>query len=239
MAYEGETEPDLEAEVREALWVKVGRLQQTIDYFHERGVTDAVMAGGLTKDNLFANFDPDERALALVARMSDLSDDGILRALAEEYEAEGIRIRPSTMYTPELLAPAGVLSRRAPTDEERADVEFGWRIAKALGDLDVGQCVVVRKLTVLALEAIEGSDETIRRGGRLGRENTVVVKVCKPQQDQRFDLPSVGRGTIEVMDEVKASVLAVEAGRTLMFDREDMLAAADRLGMAVMALERD
>jgi DUF1009 family protein len=222
--------------VAEMQWVKIGRLQEIIDFFKDRNVTEAVMAGGLTKENMFRNFEPDERALALVARLTELNDDHVLRAMADEFETEGIVIRPSTTYTPELLAHEGVLTERAPTDAEQADIALGWRVAKTLGELDVGQLVIVRDRAVLALEAIDGSDATIRRGGALGKENTVVVKVCKPKQDLRFDLPSVGKDTIKVMREVKASVLAVEAGKTLIFDRQEMIRSADEAGIAVVAL---
>ncbi|MEW5723284.1 MAG: UDP-2,3-diacylglucosamine diphosphatase LpxI [Thermodesulfobacteriota bacterium] len=235
LAHEGETLPELGDLVEELLWVKIGQLQKMIDFFKERGVVEAALAGGLTKENMFVNFQPDARALSVAARLTELNDDTVLRAMAEEFEKDGVAIRPSTLYTPELLVPEGVLTRRAPTAAEWADIELGWRVAKTLGTLDVGQLVVIRDRAVLALEAMDGSDETIRRGGRLGREKTVVVKVCKPNQDFRFDLPSVGLGTIEVMKEVRAAVLAVEAGRTLIFDREEMIGAADRAGMAVVA----
>ncbi|MFH1090304.1 MAG: UDP-2,3-diacylglucosamine diphosphatase LpxI [Pseudomonadota bacterium] len=235
VAYLGETDPGLSDLVEDILWVKIGQLQRTIDFFTKHGVNQAVMAGGLTKKNLYENFEPDARARSLLAGLMNFSDDGVLRALADEYDSEGVTIRPSTLLAPHLLVPEGVLTQRGPNEEEKADIEFGWQVAKALGKLDVGQLVVVRKLVVLALEAIEGSDEAIRRGGRLGREKAVVIKVCKPHQDVRFDLPSVGRGTIEVMKEVQAAVLAVEAGRTLIFDREEMIEAADRAGIAVVA----
>jgi hypothetical protein len=219
----------------EILWVKIGQLQRSMDFFKGQGLTQAVMAGGITKENMFVNFEPDERAIGLVAGLGDLNDDKFLRALADDYEAEGISIVSSTILLPELLASEGVLTSRHPSQAELADIEFGWRIAKELGRLDVGQCVVVRNLAVLALEAIDGSDETIRRGGRLAREKAVVIKVCKPAQDVRFDLPSVGLGTIGVMSEVKAAVLAIEAGRSLIFDREAMIAAADRAGITIVA----
>lgn len=237
VAFEGETEPSLADHVEDILWVKVGQLQRSIDFMKSYGVTEAVMAGGLTKEKLFLNLEPDERALSVMAGLRDFNDDIILRAMAEEFEKDGIAISSSTICLPDLPAPPGVLTSRKPTEEERADIEFGMRIARELGRLDVGQCVVVRNKTVCALEAIDGSDETIRRGGRLAGENAVVVKICKPGQDLRFDLPSVGTGTIEVMARVKAAVLAVEAGRTLMFDREEMIAAADRNNIAIVALE--
>ncbi len=239
VAHEDETDPVLADHVDGIIWVKIGQLERTVDFFKANGITDALMAGGITKENMFLNFEPDAKAMAVIARVSDLSDDNFLRALADEFENDDIFIRPSTLYVPDLLATEGVLTGRRPTAAEEADIEYGWRIAKALGRLDVGQCVVVRKRATLALEAIDGSDETIRRGGRLGQENAVVVKVVKPNQDLRFDLPSVGLQTIEVMAEVKASVLAIEADRTLVFNREEMIAAADEAGIAVVARPGD
>ena len=139
VALVGETVPEIEGLVEETLWVKIGQLQKTIDFFKERGVTEAAMAGGLTKENMFVNFEPDERALAIVARLTQLNDDVVLRAMADEFTAEGIAIRPSTLYTPELLAPEGVLTRRQPTEQEMTDVGFGWNIAKKLGELDTAK----------------------------------------------------------------------------------------------------
>jgi hypothetical protein len=134
------------------------------------------------------------------------------------------------------LAPHGNLTRKKPSKEEREDIDFGWKIAKELGRLDIGQCVVVRKKTVLALEAIEGTNETILRGGRLAKEKAVVVKVSKPNQDLRFDMPTVGPETIEVMSQVSASVLAIEAGKTLIFDKPGMISYADRSKVVIVSL---
>jgi hypothetical protein len=168
-------------------------------------------------------------------------DDAILRAFTEELEAHGIKVRPSTLFLPELLAPPGILTRRRPNARERRDINFGWNLAKEIGKLDIGQCILVRDQAVLAVEAIEGTDETIRRGGRLGKSEVVVVKVCKPNQDLRFDVPAVGLQTIETMKEVGASVLVIEAERTLMFDREEMIQAADDARIAILSrpAERD
>ena len=139
----------------------------------------------------------------------------------------------------ELLAPAGCLSDRRPTKEEMRDIEVGWKVAKAIGRLDLGQCVVVRRKTVVAVEAIEGTDETILRGGRLAREKAVVVKVSKPNQDMRFDVPAVGLRTVETMARVKASALAIEAGKTLIFDKEQMLRCAKENSIAIYSLTEE
>jgi len=194
------------------------------------------MAGGITKGRLFTHLRPDLRALKLLSRMKHVGDDGILRAVAAELEGEGIMIVSPTRYLSELLASEGVLSRRQPTAAEMQDVQFGCMIAREIGKLDIGQCVVVRRQAVLAVEAIDGTDATIRRGGLLAGDKAIVVKVAKPTQDLRFDVPAVGLGTIEVMREVKASVLALEAGKTLLFDREEALQLADQAKIAVIGL---
>jgi DUF1009 family protein len=170
-----------------------------------------------------------------MSKLAIFHDDDILRALAAELAKEGLEIISSTTLMPELLAPPGCLTKKRPNKSEREDIDFGWKVAKELGRLDIGQCVVVRKKTVLALEAIEGTDETILRGGKLARERAVVVKVSKPEQDLRFDVPAVGVETINVMSQVKASVLAVEAAKTLIFNRAEMIALADKVGISVFS----
>ena len=152
-------------------------------------------------------------------------------------EKEGITVLESTLYLQELLFPAGVLTKKKPSADQHRDIEFGWKIARETGRLDIGQCVVVRDCTVLAVEAIEGTDSTIKRGGMLGREKTVVVKVKKPNQDFRFDLPATGLKTIETMQEVKASVLAVEAGQSLLFDKETVVEQANKAGIVIVGIE--
>jgi DUF1009 family protein len=235
-AHRGETDPALEDLVQELHWVYVGQLGKIIRLFKAAGVRRAVMAGGITRGRLFTEFRPDLKALAVVRRAGAGKDDRLLRAVAEEMEREGIVVAPSTLFLEDLLAPAGKISRRAPTKEEQADMDFGFGIAKEVGALDLGQCVVVRRGVVVALEAIEGTDETIRRGGRLAGPGCVVVKVSKPHQDLRFDVPAVGPDTIAAMREVQAAALAVEAGKTLLFDREEMLKAAAQARIAVWGI---
>jgi DUF1009 family protein len=233
VAHRGETDPGIEPLVQQCHWIFVGQVGKLIRAFKEAGVTRAVMAGGVSRGRLFRDFRPDFRALALIRRVGAGHDDRILRGLAAELEKEGITIVSSLLYLDELLAQPGPLSRRRPTAAELEDIGYGFRIAKEVGRLDLGQCVVVRRQVVTALEAIEGTDDTIRRGGRLAGKGAVVVKVSKPGQDLRFDLPTVGKNTIEVMAEVEAGVLAVEAGKTLIFDRQEMVALADKAGIAV------
>ena len=233
VAHRRETDPALESLSHQCHWISVGQLGKLIRAFKDAGVTRAVMAGGISRGRLFRDFRPDFKALNLIRRVGAGHDDRLLRALAVELEKEGITIISPLLYLEDLLAQPGSLTRRRPSSQELQDIAYGFKIAQAVGRLDLGQCVVVRRQVVTALEAIEGTDDTIRRGGRLAGKGAVVVKVCKPAQDLRFDLPSVGKGTVETMVEVEAGVLAVEAGKTLIFDREDMVALADRAGIAV------
>jgi len=236
VALEGETDKQLELEVDVCAWVSLGKLGRMIEIFEEAQVSEVAMAGTVAKTKLYSKIRPDWKAVRLLARMLHKKDDAILRAFTEELERHGIRVRPSTIFLPELLAPPGILSRRKPNSREKRDVEFGWNLAKEIGKLDIGQCILVRDQAVLAVEAIEGTDEAIRRGGQLGKSEVVVVKVCKPHQDLRFDVPAVGLQTIETMKEVGASVLVVEAGKTLMFDREKMIQAADDARIVILSM---
>ena len=237
MAHEGETDPALAQWVDAVFWIKVGQLGKLISIFKEQGVHDVLMAGGIKKTRLFDGAMPDLRGLALLARMAYKKDDALLRAVAEELESEGITVRESTLYLDTLLALPGVLTKRKPTRDESKDISFGWQMAKEIGRLDIGQTVVVKDQAILAVEAIEGTDEAIKRGGRLCGEGAVVVKVCKPQQDPRFDLPAIGVGTVQTMSAVKATCLAVEAGKTIILDRENVVREADRAGIAIVAVE--
>ncbi len=237
VAHEGETLPELARWVDGIFWVKVGQLGRLISIFKEQGVKDVLMAGGIKKTRLFGGGMPDLRALAMLAKMIHKKDDSILRAVAKELESEGITVRESTLYLDSILAPRGVLTKRKPSKDEQQDIEYGWQLAKEIGRLDIGQTVVVKGQAVLAVEAIEGTDEAIRRGGLLGGRGAVVVKVCKPQQDLRFDLPAIGCRTITTMAEVKASCLAVEAGKTIIIDRESVVRDAERAGISIVAVE--
>ncbi|OQY45599.1 MAG: hypothetical protein B6240_08525 [Desulfobacteraceae bacterium 4572_87] len=236
VAHHGETDADLSNKVDEIVWIKLGQLGQLIKTFKKFGVTKALMAGSIAKKKMF-EMRPDLKGLAIMSKLAIFHDDDILRSVTSEFAKDGIEIVSSTLFLPELLTPEGCLTKRQPTKSQWTDIHFGWKIAKELGRLDIGQSVVVRKKTVLALEAIDGTDATILRGGAIAREKAVVVKVSKPRQDLRFDVPCVGMETISVMSRVKSAVLAVEAGRTLMFDKQEMIQAADREKIAVVAIE--
>jgi UDP-2,3-diacylglucosamine hydrolase len=217
-------------------WVKLGQLGKIVAYFKREGVRETVFLGTITKTKIFRDVLPDFKALTLWNKIDLKQDDAILRALAEALEEEGIRVVESTLYLSHLLFPAGVLSRKKPSRKQREDIAFGWRNARAIGALDIGQCVVVRDGTVLAVEAIEGTDAAIIRGGELGGEKVVVVKVKKPTQDFRFDLPATGLTTIDTLQRVRGAVLAVEAGQSLLFDRDQVVEAANQAGIVVVGV---
>jgi DUF1009 family protein len=237
VAHEGETSPELAQWVDAIFWIKVGQLGKLIKIFKEQGVADVLMAGGIKKTHLFSGALPDMRGIALLARMIHKKDDSLLRAVADELESEGITVRESTLYLDNILALPGVLTKRKPSKDEQQDIKFGWHMAKEIGRLDIGQTVVVKDQAVLAVEAIEGTDEAIRRGGRLCGQGAVIVKICKPQQDLRFDLPAVGTQTIKTMREVNASCLAVEAGKTIILEKDAVIAEAEQAGIAIVAVE--
>jgi UDP-2,3-diacylglucosamine hydrolase len=239
VAHLGETDPALSEKVDEIVWIKLGQLGHLIKTLKRSGARKTLLAGTIAKKKMFENIRPDLRGLAVMSRLAVFHDDDILRALAAELAKEEIEVVSSTLYLPDLVASPGCLTRRKPNRSEREDILFGWRVAKELGRLDIGQCVVVRKKTVLALEAIEGTDEAILRGGALGREKTVIVKVSKPHQDLRFDVPAVGIETVHTMARVKASVLTVEAGKTLIFDKKEMITYANKLGISIVALQNN
>lgn len=228
------------ADYAEAIeWLHLGQIKRLIKFFRRNKVEDALMIGGIRKTRMFSDIRPDIKAIKLIAGMKNTHDDGVLRAFADVLKKEGIRIRESTFLMPELLAEKGCWTRRQPGRSESADIEMGWNLAKQIGRLDIGQCVVVGGGSVLAVEAIDGTDATILRGGALGRGNAVVIKVCKPNQDTRFDIPAIGLQTIKTMKAAGAGTLVVEADRAVVFDREEMIALANRLGIAIVALERD
>ena len=223
-----ETRKDLKNYVDCLKWVHVGELGKIISLLVEEGAKSAILIGGVSKRHFFSKARPDGRALKVLSRLRDKKDDAILRAIAEEIEREGIQVESPVRFLKESMAPGGCWTERKPTDREKKDLTFGWKIAKRVGNLDVGQSVVVKDQIILAVEAIEGTDETIRRGGLLGRGDVVVVKVCKPKQDPRLDLPVIGPETIRTLKEAGASVLAVEAGKTIVVDKKKVIREANR-----------
>jgi DUF1009 family protein len=235
-AHRGETDEAIEQAVDEVTWVYVGQLGKIIAAFQRAGVTEAVMAGGIRKVKLFGNFRPDLRGARFLAKLKTREDDALLRGIAQELASDVIEILPSTLCLPQMIAAAGVLSRRAPRPEEWSDIELGFRTAKEIGRLGIGQTVVVKQQIVVAVEAVEGTDAAIARGGRLAKQGCIVVKVSKPQQDLRFDVPAVGVDTVHRLREVSGAVLAVEAGKTILLEKEELLRQADAAGIAVVGV---
>ncbi|MDK9709157.1 MAG: UDP-2,3-diacylglucosamine diphosphatase LpxI [Desulforhopalus sp.] len=236
VAHKGETDEQVAAAADAVVWVKLGQLGKVINFLHKEGAGETVFLGTITKTKIFRDVLPDFKALSLWNKIDRKQDDAILRAFAMALEKEGIKVLESTIYLRHLLFPAGVLTKKKPSQAQRQDIAFGWQNARAIGKLDIGQCVVVRDCTVLAVEAIEGTDAAILRGGTLAKEKAVVVKVKKPGQDFRFDLPATGLTTIKTLQQVKGAVLAVEAGQSLLFDKVAMIAEANKAGIVVVGV---
>ncbi len=235
-AFINEAEETLKAHVEAIEWMHLGQVKRLIGFFKKNGIKEAVMLGAIKKTRMFSDVRPDIKAISLVARMKSTHDDGLLSAFAGLLEKEGIIIKSSTFLLPDLLAEEGCWTKRKPTRAEKADIDLGWHIAKEVGRLDIGQCVVVCGGSVLAVEAIDGTDATIRRGGKLGNGESVVVKVCKPNQDTRFDMPAVGSQTISSMHESGVILLAVEAQKAVVFDKDEMVMLADRFEISIVAI---
>jgi len=239
VAYHKETDPRLEEYVDGIQWLYLGQVKRLLKYFKENLVHEAVMMGAVKKIRMFSNFRPDAKAIAVLAGIKHTHDDELLSAFARLLEEEGIKVRAATFLLPSLLAQEGCWTKRKPSRSEWNDIQLGWHLAKEVGRLDIGQCVLIGGGSVLAVEAIDGTDATIKRGGELARGNAVVVKVCKPNQDQRFDIPAIGAQTIETMHDHGANVLVIEAGKAVVFDRDEMIRKADSYGISIMALNSD
>lgn len=236
-AYVNEADPALKEYVEAVEWLHLGQVKRLIKFFNRNNVTEAVMLGAITKTKIFTDVKPDMKAISIIAGMKSTHDDGILRAFAGALEKEGIKILPSTFLLPDILAPGGCWTKRKPGRSEKTDMELGLRLAREIGRLDIGQCVVIGGGSVLAVEAIDGTDATILRGGKLGNGHAVVVKICKPGQDTRFDIPAIGAETVRTMREAGAGVLVVEAGKAVVFDREEMITLADECGISIIAVD--
>src|SRR6266851_4788994 len=236
IAIKEEADPDLGKLAQRLHWVSLGELSKTIDLLHQEGVTQAVMAGQVKHNKIFAAIRPDWKLAKVLFALPKKNTDSLIGAVAKVLEDEGIRLVDSTVFLKPLLPDAGVLTRRKPSQEEYADMAYGLSLARNLAAMDIGQTVVVSSRACIAVEAMEGTDETIARAARIavGRP-LVVVKVGKPKQDMRFDVPVVGLPTIATMKASGATALAIDAQRTLLFDREALIAAANDAGIAIEA----
>lgn len=239
VAHEGETVAELSGCVDSLEWIKVGQIETMIQAFLRNGVSRVVMAGGIRKASLMEHFAPDERGMRFLSKLQTWSDDAVLRGLAGELEAEGLAVVESTLFLGSLLTPEGPLTSQVPSPAQWRDIEYGLAVAKGVGRWDVGQTVVVKSGIVLAVEAIEGTDEALRRGGALAHGGAVAVKVSKPGQDLRFDVPAVGPRTPETCREAGIAVLALEAGKTLLLERPVFLASAAAAELAVVGIRGD
>jgi hypothetical protein len=248
LAIKDHADPALAECCDEFAWVGLSKLGRAIRYFRRHGVREATMAGKIHKVQLYQpwawfRYLPDWRTLRtfwphFVAGRRDRKDDTLLAAIAGAFAEAGITFAPATDYAPELLVKPGRLTRRGPSPAQQKDIEMGWQLAKELGRLDIGQSVAVKDRTPLAVEAIEGTDECIRRAGALCRAGGfTVVKVAKPQQDMRFDVPTIGIGTLEAMAQSGGKLLAVEAGRTILVDESQVVEFAERHGIVIVAVE--
>jgi DUF1009 family protein len=237
VAINDETFPELEAHGAgrgvATHWISLGHLGKALKILKEFGATHAVMAGQVKHTKIFSVL-PDLTMLAVIRRLRARNTDAVIAAVVEVLHEHGIELMDSTAFLTPLLARAGVLTRRAPTEAEQADLEFGYRMADVIAGVDIGQTICVKDRAVVAVEAMEGTDETIARAGRLAKGAFAVVKVAKPKQDMRFDVPVVGVATITAMRAAGASVLSVDAGKTLVVDGDATLSAADSAGIAMI-----
>jgi DUF1009 family protein len=238
VAVKEEAFPELERAARDAgadlHWVSLGHLGKCIKILKEAGVRQAVMAGQVKHASIFSGIIPDLTLLSVLTKLRARNTDALISAVAEVLQGEGIELLNSTAFLEPLLAKSGVLSRRVPTAEELDDLAFGYRMADALAALDIGQTLVVKDKAVVAVEAMEGTDAVIRRAGEIAGPGTRIVKVAKPKQDMRFDVPVVGVATIETMKAAGATAMSIDAGRTLVVDGEKLFEAADAAGIAVV-----
>jgi len=236
IALKEEASPELEKIAPRVHWVSLGELSKTIELMHQEGVTQAVMAGQVKHNKIFSSIRPDWKLAKLLLSLPRKNTDSLIGAVARVLEDEGIRLVDSTIFLKPLVPDPGVLTRRAPTEHEAEDMAYGLGVARQIAGMDIGQTVVIADRACVAVEAMEGTDETIARAARItGGKPLVVVKVSKPGQDMRFDVPVIGLPTIEQMCGARATALAVDAGRTLLFDRAGLIELADEKGIAIEA----
>lgn len=237
-AVKNEADPLLAEKADSCDWVRVGELDKLIRYFRSKKVEAVVFGGKIQKTNLLrGEVRPDLTMIRLFAQIKRRNDDTLLGTIADHMTKKGLTVLDSTRFLKDSLPASGILSARKPSRQEMENIQFGFLMAKGIAGLDIGQTVVVKDMSVVAVESVEGTDECIRRGGHLGGPGSIVIKVAKPAQDMRFDVPAVGLDTLEAMREVKAAVLAFEAKKTIVVEREAFLKKADQLKIAVIAYE--
>ena len=234
-AIKEETDQSIETIAEKVVWVGIGQLGKMISFFKNEGVEQAIMAGQVKHVQIFSGAFPDWRMAKMLYNLPRRNTDSLIGGIAVELAKDGIELIDSTYFIKDQLAASGVLSKRKPDEIERGNIEYGLNVANEIARLDLGQTIVVRAKACVAIEAMEGTDATIKRAGELAKGKLTVVKVAKPNQDMRFDVPVVGVPTIEQMIQSGATCLCLTAGKTLVFDREEMLALANRHKISVVA----
>jgi len=233
-AFTDETDSTLKQHVDLIEWMRVGQMSRLLKFFREQNIHRAIMAGQIAPKNLF-DLRPDWKAVLLLARLKERNAESIFAAIADELAKIDVDLLPATTFLEDFLAPAGLIAGPKLTRREEEDVDLGWKIAKEIARLDIGQTVIMKNGTVVAVEALEGTNETIKRGGRLSRIGALVVKVAKLDQDMRFDVPVIGVETILVAADVKVRAIAVEAGRTLLLEKDVIVDLAERANISIIA----
>ncbi len=235
VAIKGHTREEIGIFAEQIEWIHLGQLGRLINFFKISGVEKVIFAGAINKPRAL-EIRPDLRAAKLLFKLRSRNDNALLEGVIEELEAEGLEVVSPLNFVPSLQTPPGVLTRKGPSSQETKDILFGWPIAKKVGEMDIGQTLVVKGQMVIAVEALEGTNETIKRAGRLVKDGAVVIKIFKPGQLEVVDQPSVGPGTIEAMREAGASCLAVEAKKSLFFEREKAIDMANRAGISIIGI---
>jgi UDP-2,3-diacylglucosamine hydrolase len=233
-AFTNETDPALSEHVDVIEWMRVGQLGRLLKFFRAQKILHAIMAGQIAPKNLF-DLHPDVKALLLIAKLKQRNAESIFAAIADELRKAEVELLPATTFLEDSLAQPGLIAGPKLSGREVEDVDLGWKITKEIARLDIGQAVIVKNGTILAVEAFEGTNEAIKRGGALASEGAVMVKVAKPNQDMRFDVPVIGLETIRIASEVKLRVIAVEAGRTLLLERDAIVDLANRAKITIIA----
>ena len=236
VAFRRETRPEIEALVDEVTWLPVGRLQALLDTFAGSGVRQVVMVGQISPTHLF-RARPDRLMREVLGGLRERNAHTIFGAVGDRLADIGIELKPASLFMEAAMPDAGVLTKRGPSEAELADIQLGVRVARATSELDIGQTVVIKKGTILAVEAFEGTDITIKRAGRLGGAGSVVVKWSKPGHDVRFDIPVIGKKTLRILKKSRVSALALQAGRSILLEREHVVAAADQEGITILVVD--
>ena len=234
VGFTDETDPILEQQVDVLEWMRVGQLGRLLKFFRSQGIHQAIMAGQIAPKNLF-DLRPDLKALLLLGKLKERNAESIFAAIANELGKIDVDLLPATTFLEDSLAQPGLIAGPKLSPRQEHDIERGWEIAKEIARLDIGQTIVIKNGTIVAVEALEGTNEAIKRGGTLAREGAIVVKVSKPNQDMRFDVPVIGVETVRVAAESGVRVIAVEAGKTLLLERDAVAQSVERSNMSLVA----